>query len=124
MFVSHVKVLEPGTQPTVANSGFGFCAGTSSGFSFGTGHSKKACSAATGLNFSSSNVSKDPRQRSGFNFGASNSTKAAVNTNNLNLASKRGQNNSSNCATGNDDMKLKFQASKGAWDCDVCMVKK
>ena len=114
---------KPGTQPTVANSGFGFCAGTSSGFSFGTDHSTKACSAATGFNFSSSNVSKDPSQRSGFSFGASNSTKAAVNTNNLNLASKRRQNNSSNCATGNDDVKLKFQASKGAWDCDVCMVR-
>ena len=114
---------KPGTQPTVANSGFDFRAGTSSGFSFGTDHSTKARIAATGFNFSPNNVRKDPKQRSGFSFGTSNSTKAAVNSDNPNLESIPRQDNSSNCATGNDDLKLKFQTSEGAWDCDVCIVR-
>ena len=33
------------------------------------------------------------------------------------------QGNFSSSSTGSDDLKLKFQAPEGAWDCDVCMVR-
>ena len=66
---------------------------------------------------------KDSSQKSGFSFGASKSAKAAVSSNNLNLASKPRQDNSSKFATDNDDLKVKFVAPEGTWDCDVCMVR-